>query len=66
MPRWFKALAEECGALFLDSGQYIESSKLDGVHFEAPEHRKLAQVLADFIRGERETAFAVMNSPEAR
>jgi lysophospholipase L1-like esterase len=49
MSRWFSTLAEECDALFLDAGQYIESSRLDGVHFEAAEHRRLALSLTDFV-----------------
>jgi lysophospholipase L1-like esterase len=51
LPRWFAAMAKECGALFFDAGRHIVSSKADGIHLDAEEHRKLAGALAEFIRG---------------
>jgi hypothetical protein len=42
----FKAKAEELGLPFLDAGAVINTSDLDGVHFEAPEHRKLGEAIA--------------------
>ncbi len=45
----FKALAESKGARFFDAGSVIETSDLDGVHFEAGAHEALGKALAMFI-----------------
>jgi lysophospholipase L1-like esterase len=42
----YKAKAEELGLPFLDAGSVIKTSDLDGVHFEASEHRKLGEAIA--------------------
>lgn len=34
---------------FLDAGQIIESSPVDGLHFDAPDHQKLAHALAKWV-----------------
>jgi lysophospholipase L1-like esterase len=44
--RWFRQTAAELGCAFLDAGNVIVSSELDGIHFEAAEHRKLGQAIA--------------------
>ncbi|MER3437463.1 MAG: hydrolase [Chloroflexota bacterium] len=38
------------GIPVLDAGQIIVSSDLDGIHFEASEHRKLGQAVASEVR----------------
>lgn len=35
---------------FFDAGSVIVASKIDGIHFEADEHRKLGEALADEVR----------------
>ncbi len=41
--------ANRYGLHFLDAGRVIETSPVDGVHFEAAEHRKLGLAVADRI-----------------
>jgi lysophospholipase L1-like esterase len=42
----YRQYAAELGCAFLDAGEIIVSSDLDGIHFEAPEHRKLGEAVA--------------------
>jgi lysophospholipase L1-like esterase len=48
-PLYAQAAAER-GCAFLDAGQVIVSSPLDGIHFEAGEHRKLGEAVAGLAR----------------
>jgi len=50
LPSYYAQFARETGALFLDAGKVIQSSKIDGIHLDPEEHRKLAQAVADIIR----------------
>jgi lysophospholipase L1-like esterase len=43
---YFARIAQEMSCAFLDTGRVIVSSPLDGIHFEAGEHRKLGQAVA--------------------
>jgi lysophospholipase L1-like esterase len=43
-------VAQERGCAFLDTGQVIMSSDLDGIHLEAGEHRKLGKAVAAKVR----------------
>lgn len=45
----FAAIAGELGCEFVNTGDYIESSPLDGVHFSAESHRTLGVVMARFL-----------------
>jgi len=47
---YFARIAQEMGCAFLDTGPVIVSSPLDGIHFEAGEHRKLGQAVALKVR----------------
>jgi lysophospholipase L1-like esterase len=47
----YQRVAEERGCAFLDTATVIVSSDLDGIHFEAVEHRKLGQAVAAKVRG---------------
>ena len=47
---YFARIAQEMGCAFLDTGTAIVSSPLDGIHFEAREHRKLGQAVAVKVR----------------
>lgn len=49
LAKHYAALATLRGALFLDAGQIIRSSPLDGVHFDAAEHGKLGRAVADAV-----------------
>ena len=46
----YRRVAEEYGCEFLDTATVIVSSALDGIHFEAGEHRKLGQAVAQRIQ----------------
>jgi lysophospholipase L1-like esterase len=45
-----KATARRLGAGFLDAGSVIGSSKIDGIHFDLPEHQKLGQAVAAAVK----------------
>jgi lysophospholipase L1-like esterase len=46
----YQAMATRLGAGFLDAGSVIGSSKVDGIHFDLPEHRKLGEAVAAAVR----------------
>ncbi len=46
----YRRVAEEYGCHFLDTGQVILSSPLDGIHFELEEHRKLGLAVAEKVK----------------
>jgi hypothetical protein len=47
---YYAWVAREQGCAFLDAGSVIVSSELDGIHFEADEHRKLGLAVAEQVR----------------
>lgn len=48
--RHYRQVAELFKAHFLDAAQVIVSSDLDGIHFDAGEHRKLGQAVAARVK----------------
>jgi len=50
MGRCYRTQAEERGCAFLDAGEIITASDLDGIHFEASEHAKLGKAVAEAAR----------------
>jgi lysophospholipase L1-like esterase len=46
----YKATATKLGAGFLDAGSVIGSSKVDGIHFDLAEHRKLGHAVAAAVK----------------
>ena len=46
----YRRFAEQSGCGFLDASEFIASSDIDGIHFEAGEHRKLGEAVADHVR----------------
>ncbi|MDF7807970.1 SGNH/GDSL hydrolase family protein [Pontiellaceae bacterium B12219] len=46
----FSAVSEQRGFRWLNAGDVIQSSSIDGIHFEAAEHAKLAKAVADIVR----------------
>ncbi len=47
---YYGRYAANYGIPFLDAGQFVTTSDLDGVHWEAPEHAKLGKAVAAKIR----------------
>lgn len=50
LPPLYAALAASRGVAFLDAGQVIAVSPVDGVHFEAEAHARLAEAVARAVR----------------
>lgn len=46
----YRQLAKESGAFFLDAGTVIQTSKIDGIHLEPEDHRKLAEAVAAIVK----------------
>jgi len=51
LPSLYQALAAARGIEYLDAGQVIAVSPLDGVHFDEAEHAKLADAVTAKLRG---------------
>ena len=51
MAAHYRACAKECGAAFFDAGEVIgASSPVDGIHWEADDHRNFAKAMAEQVR----------------
>lgn len=50
MARYYELAAKWSKSEFLNAGDYIRSSDLDGIHFEASEHAKLGKAVAEKVR----------------
>ena len=48
--QFYRRVAQERGCAFLDTAEVIVSSKVDGVHLEAGEQRKLGLTVAAKVR----------------
>lgn len=46
----FAVVADQCNFQWLDAGEVISSSSIDGIHFEATEHKKLGKAVAGKVR----------------
>ena len=46
----YAEVAERRGIGFVDAGQFIRCSDLDGIHYEAAEHARLGHALAEAVR----------------
>ena len=46
----YKAVAARLGAEFLDADSVIAASKIDGIHFDQPEHLKLGMAVAALVK----------------
>jgi lysophospholipase L1-like esterase len=51
LSHFYMQICLESGAAFLDSGAVIKVSPADGVHLGAPEHLRLAETVAEIVRG---------------
>jgi hypothetical protein len=47
---FYARFARETGAAFLDAGKIIQSSTVDGIHFDPEEHHKLAAAVAEIVK----------------
>lgn len=45
----YKKAADAVGCLFLDASKFVKASRVDGVHLDPPEHRKLALKVRDIL-----------------
>jgi lysophospholipase L1-like esterase len=54
----YRAVAARLGAAFLDAGEIIESSDVDGIHLDAGAHRRLGRAVAAAIGGLGDTEAA--------
>jgi len=50
LPKLFKEVSEKSGCIFLNAGDYISSSYVDGYHLDAEAHVKLASAIRDIIK----------------
>ena len=48
--RFFRQVADQFGCGFLDAGEIIETSRIDGVHLDADAHARLGQAVARSVR----------------
>ncbi|MDR3192748.1 MAG: SGNH/GDSL hydrolase family protein [Treponema sp.] len=51
LPPLYRQLARECGAVYLNAGEHISSSGADGIHLDPEAHLKLAELVAEILRG---------------
>jgi lysophospholipase L1-like esterase len=47
----YRVMAFESGVHFLDAGSHITSSEADGIHLDPEAHHKLAEVVAEIVKG---------------
>jgi lysophospholipase L1-like esterase len=52
---YYRIVAEQSGCTFLDAGEHIASSDIDGIHLELEEHHKLGKAVAAVVRQMFET-----------
>jgi lysophospholipase L1-like esterase len=50
LPELYKKVAEKYGCGFINSADYISNATVDGYHFDEEGHKKLAEVLAQWIQ----------------
>jgi lysophospholipase L1-like esterase len=50
LPEYYSKLAREMGCAFFDASAVVRSSDVDGIHWEAGEHRKLGLALAPAVK----------------
>jgi lysophospholipase L1-like esterase len=47
----YRVMAFESKAHFLDAGKHITSSEADGIHLDPEAHRRLAEAVAEIVKG---------------
>lgn len=49
LPNLYKTVADETNSYFINAGDFIAASTVDGLHLDEASHLKLAEVIKDFI-----------------
>ena len=49
LSKYYESVASAYGCLFLDTGTIIQSSKMDGLHYDPEDHHKLGKAVADIV-----------------
>ena len=49
LSKYYESVASAYGCLFLDTGTVIQSSKLDGLHYDPEDHHKLGKAVAGIV-----------------
>jgi len=49
LAKYFNSVASTYGCFFLDTSTIIQSSQIDGLHFDPEDHHKLGNAVANFI-----------------
>ncbi len=49
LPMLYKKISDDNGCGFINAGDHISSSKIDGYHLDADAHLKIAQIVKDWI-----------------
>ena len=47
---FYRQLAGECGAIFLNAGSFVKTSGVDGIHFDPEGQLALAKAVADIVK----------------
>lgn len=47
----YEAVAKRFGAVFFDAGSVACCSEVDGIHFDADQHRRLGEAMAKLVKG---------------
>jgi len=50
MEPYYRQLAGECGASYINAGLYVKTSSKDGIHFDPEGHLALAAAVADIVK----------------
>jgi lysophospholipase L1-like esterase len=49
LPELYRGVAERLGATFFDAATVAEISPVDGVHFDAEQHRRIGEAMAEVV-----------------
>jgi len=50
LPKYYKEVADQYNCHFLNTGEVIKSSDIDGIHFDLDEHLKLGKIVARIVK----------------
>ena len=50
LPEYYRRVAEECGAHFLDASAHIDADGADGIHMNAEGHAVMANLMAEAVQ----------------
>jgi lysophospholipase L1-like esterase len=49
-PAYYEAVAKLHGCHYLNSQEFVKTSRIDGLHLEVEEHAKLGRAMAEAVR----------------